>query len=185
MMMLGNPFDISDVICPPPVEIAGADNPHIAWRLINDLARSLGTFNLIDESRAARTDKITAAVEMVKNLAPKDALEAQMIAQLVAAHNVMTEALHRANHPGEKQESQLVWLRQAARFMALFRQHAHALTKYRGTPKQLEDYAEKAAWKAKCKGEVYDPAAVRGAKPVAEVAETAADDDDDDDDDAE
>ena len=143
------PFDMANVTPPAPVEIAGVDNPFIAWRLVSDLAHSLSPFD--NESQSVRNDKIVAAIEMAKNLKPQDTLEAQMIAQLVAAHNVVSEALHRANRTGASEESQLTWLRQATRFMTQFRQHSQALAKYRGTPKEMKQDAEDEAWKVQKK----------------------------------
>jgi hypothetical protein len=129
------PYDIAEITPPPPVEIAGLDDPHIAWRLVSDMAHSIGIF--FEDDDETRKEKIMAALQMASSLGPQDALEAQLIAQLVSCHNVASDALQRANQRGQKPEMRTLALKEAAQFMRLFRDQTRALMAYRGTPKQM------------------------------------------------
>lgn len=111
-------------------QIAGINNVDLAESLLNSIAGSLFIYE--NETAESRNKRINAAVATIKSLAPKDAVEAHLIAQMICSHNIAMECTRRANINGQTFDGRDMALKYAAKYMSLFQDQLRTLNKHRG-----------------------------------------------------
>jgi hypothetical protein len=105
----------------------GGAAPHHAWRLMAELADASGPGGEAGEENEAGEARVVAAIEAAMALAPRDPLEAMLVAQMAAVHAAAMRALRRAAECSEHPRIEALYLRTAARLMNLFVRQTEAL----------------------------------------------------------
>jgi len=75
--------------------------------------------------------KTNALLALAASMEPRDAMEAQMIAQMLGAHNIAMDLLERANRPGLMAEARAAQMKHAEKFMRIYSEQMRTLEKYR------------------------------------------------------
>ena len=104
----------------------GGAAPHHALQLMRDLADAAGPGPEGGDGKAGEA-RVVAAIEAAMALAPRDPLEAMLIAQMTAVNAAAMRALGRAAECTEHPKIETLYLREAARLMHLFVRQAEAL----------------------------------------------------------
>jgi hypothetical protein len=87
-----------------------------------------------DEDR--RSFRVAATVEMLKEMAPRNAMEGMLAGQMVAAHNMALALMSRAFRQDQPVKTVEAFLRQGTRTMALFTRQMELMTRQRGRQRQ-------------------------------------------------
>ena len=77
-----------------------------------------------------------AALEAMKNIAPRNELEGMLAAQMISTHNAAMECLRRAMKEEQTFEGRDTNLKHAAKLMAIYERQLAALDKHRGKGRQ-------------------------------------------------
>jgi hypothetical protein len=101
--------------------------------LIQQVALSTPTPNPDPEARAGQMNGL---LEVLEGIAPRDALEGMMAAQLMAAHNAAMECYRRANNPKQTFEGRREDLNQANKLSRTYAALVEALNRHRGKGEQ-------------------------------------------------
>ncbi len=111
----------------------GGAAPHHALQLMRELtdAASPGGADGAAAAEAAGDEagaaRVVAAIEAAIGLAPRDPLEAMLVAQMAAGHAAAMRCLGRAAECADRPQIEALYLRLAARLMNLFVRQAEAL----------------------------------------------------------
>jgi hypothetical protein len=100
------------------------------------LAEQVALCQPLPADEDGRSYRAAAAMEALKALAPRSALEGMLAGQMVAAHNVALELVRQAFRDGQQVATIEAFLRQGLRAMALFARQQEAMTRQRGRQRQ-------------------------------------------------
>ena len=109
--------------------IIHTQDPNLAQVLISQAAVSL------DATRPL-VDKVNAALVAINGISPRDQLEALLVVQMVATHNLALDFLKRATNPGAHPEMVSENIDRAAKLMRAYAAQLTALERHRGYGKQ-------------------------------------------------
>ena len=96
----------------------GSDDARVHGWLVNDVAAALAPSPGLDT--AAREDRVCAAVSAMCAIAPRDAIEGMLAAQMVAVHSAALDCLRRAADPVAADRAREADLRHAGRLVNVF-----------------------------------------------------------------
>lgn len=96
----------------------GSDDARVHGWLVNDVAGALALPPALDT--AAREDRVCAAVSAMCAIAPRDAIEGMLAAQMVAVHSAALDCLRRAAEPVAADRARDADLRHAGRLLNVF-----------------------------------------------------------------
>ena len=96
----------------------GSEDTRVHDWLVNDVAFALTAPPALGDE--ARQDRVCAAVTALCDIAPRDAIEGMLAAQMVAVHSAALDCLRRAADPVSGDRARDVDLRHAARLLNVF-----------------------------------------------------------------
>lgn len=102
--------------------------------LLEQVTKTLWLPHYLDAAVKLRAAQ--AAIDTMANVAPRDELEAMLVAQMIAAHNIAMDCLRRAMLPEQTFEGREQNLKHGAKLMQLYEKQVAALDKRRGQGQQ-------------------------------------------------
>lgn len=112
------------------IAAAASDQPEIMHKVFDDLLGTIFFYDGIEEKK--KIEKINSVIGLAQSIKPKDVVEAQLAAQMIAAHNAAMECIRRFNIPNQTTVGQEMYMKHSAKFMNLYISQMKALQKYRG-----------------------------------------------------
>lgn len=115
-------------------DIAGSQNIDVIHKYANDILNSLFYGENTPGEEVSKL--LNACISIVQGIKPQDPLEAQLIAQMIGAHNTAMECLRRANIENQTFVGRKASLDHAHKFMRIYIDQLNALNKHRGKGQQ-------------------------------------------------
>ena len=111
-------------------KLVGSDDPDFMNVLLTDVLNSMwlpeGT------SEETKSIKINAAIEMLRQIAPRDGIEGMLAVQMTSTHQAAMECFRRAAIPDQTFQARNVALKHAEKLLRLYMDQVKALNKQRG-----------------------------------------------------
>lgn len=114
----------------PPKELVGSEDISFMNVLFNDLLNNMWLPEGISEH--SKTLKIEAALETLKQIAPKDGVEGMLAVQMASTHQAAMECLRRASIQNQTFEGRNMALKHGEKLLRLYMDQIKALGKHRG-----------------------------------------------------
>jgi len=112
--------------------LSGSRSVMLADRLVEQVALC----QPLPGDEDARTYRVAATMDALKEMAPRNAMEGMLAGQMVAAHNVSLALMGQVFREGQPVKTIEAFLRQGTRAMALFTRQMELMARQRGRQRQ-------------------------------------------------
>ncbi len=115
-------------------DATGTSSPELQRQMLKDVLLSIRLLEQFPEEE--RGDQVAAALASLQDIGPSDVLEGMLAAQMIVTHRAAMECLAKSG----EQEQRFLWrdmyMKHAAKLLALYIQQMAALDKHRGKGQQ-------------------------------------------------
>lgn len=111
-------------------DLVGSDDMDFMNILFSDLLQNM--FLPENTPKETRDMKINAALETLRQIAPRDGVEGMLAVQMASTHQAAMECLRRAAIPSQTFEGRNMALKHGEKFLRLYMEQVKALNKQRG-----------------------------------------------------
>ncbi len=111
-------------------DIIGSDNMDFMNALFNDLMSNMWLPESTSED--TKTMKLNAAMETLRQIAPRDGVEGMLAVQMTSTHQAAMECLRRAAIPNQTFEGRNMALKHGEKLLRLYMDQVKTLNKQRG-----------------------------------------------------
>ncbi len=112
----------------------GTHSPRLQQQLAEQLYRTISFASRTDA--ATRSQIISAAIDMLAGIAPRDEMEGALAVQMVATHQSAMDCLGRAMHADQTFHGRELNLKYATKLLGIYTRQMEALNKNRGKGQQ-------------------------------------------------